>query len=107
MRPRDEKTSIFNFLDMKLVRINASELANADLNEREMCRLLGMGEPGCCQCGCHYSATTATNDTANDTGGLTSDPGSQPCCPQPVCDWEPPQFWGADCGHNPQESVCP
>ena len=72
---------------MKLERINASELSNADLNERELCRLLGgAGEPGCCQCGCHYSATTATNNTANNTGGgLTSDPGAQPCdCSTPA-----------------------
>ena len=71
---------------MKFERINVSELANADLNERELCRLLGGGDPGCCQCGCHYTATTATNNTTNDADGLTSDPGSETC----------------DCGGSPE-----
>ena len=69
---------------MKLERISASELANADLNEREMCHLLGGGDPGCCQCGCHYSSTTATNNSYNNEDGLTSDTGAQTCqctCP--------------------------
>jgi natural product precursor len=65
---------------MKLTKINLNELANADLNEREMCRLLGGGTPGCCQCGCHGSSTTNSNDSANDAGGFTSDPGANPCC---------------------------
>ena len=43
---------------MKLKKINLSELSNADLNEREMCRLLRGGDPGCCQCG--YDACVKT-----------------------------------------------
>ena len=67
---------------MKLERISTSELANADLNEWEMCRLVGGGYPRCYQCGCHYSSTTATNNTPNNKDGLTSDPRAQPCdCP--------------------------
>lgn len=34
--------------------------------------------------GCHYATSggslTSTNDSANDAGGLTSDPGALPCC---------------------------
>jgi natural product precursor len=65
---------------MKLTKINLNQPANANLNEREMCRLLGGGEPGCCQCGCHGSSTTSSNDRANNAGGLTSDPGATTPC---------------------------
>jgi natural product precursor len=65
---------------MKLTKINLSELANTDLNEREMCRLLGGGTPGCCQCGCHGSSTTSSNDSANDADGYTSDPDATTPC---------------------------
>lgn len=78
---------------MKLEKINLSELANADLNEREMCRLLGGGTPGCCQCGCHYSATTASNDSANTSEGKTSDPGATPC----PSDDNPSYTYGENC----------
>ena len=65
---------------MKLTKINVSKLANADLKEQEMCSLLGGGTPGCCQCGCHGSSTTGSNNSANYAGGLTSDPGvTTPC----------------------------
>jgi hypothetical protein len=48
-----------------------------------MCHLLGGGTQGCCQCGCHYSATTASNDSANNSNGYTSDPGATtPCDPE-------------------------
>ena len=110
---------------MKYERISLSELANADLNERELCRFLGGGDPGCCQCGCHYSATTATNNTANDQEGFSSDPGSEPCdcggspeptqesgfgCPQNsgfLCEPIPTLVNGPQCGYPAQESVCP
>ena len=107
---------------MKLERISVSELATADLNEREMCRLLGGGEPGCCQCGCHYTSTTATNDAANNEYGYTSDPGAQPCnCPEepdpePIheCDFfckpivKPTQTtWTLDCGVHPVDNCKP
>jgi len=59
---------------MKLTKINLNELANADLNEREMCRLLGGGTPGNCQCSCAGSSTTGTNNSANNASGLTSEP---------------------------------
>lgn len=72
---------------MKLEKIKLTELADAELNEREMCRILGGGTPGCYQCGCHYATSggslTSTNDSANDAGGLTSDPGVLPCCSTP------------------------
>ena len=68
---------------MKLTKINLSQLANADLNEREMCRLLGGGDPGCCQCSCAGSSTTATNNSWNNKDGLTSVPTPTP--PQSQC----------------------
>jgi len=63
---------------MKLQKINLIELSNADLNEREMCVLLGSGDPGCCQCSCAGSSTTGTNNSYNNKDGLTSYPGTQP-----------------------------
>ena len=69
---------------MKLKKLKLNELSNSDLNEREMVRILGGGEPGCCQCGCNYEgqpggSSTSSNDSANDANGYTSDPGSHPC----------------------------
>ena len=55
---------------MKLTKINLNELSNADLNEREMCRLLGGS--GNCQCSCAGSSTTGTNDSYNNASGLSS-----------------------------------
>ena len=68
---------------MKLQKINLNQLANADLNEREMYRLLGGGDHGCCQCGCHGSSTTGSNNSANNAGGQTSDPGATTPCDTP------------------------
>lgn len=69
---------------MKLEKINLNELANAELNEREMCHILGGGTVGCCQCGCNFTSSggssTSSNASANDAGGFTSDPGAHPCC---------------------------
>lgn len=69
---------------MKLEKIKLTELADAELNEREMCQILGGGIPGCCQCGCHYAnsggSSTSSNGGANNSGGLTSDPGADSCC---------------------------
>jgi len=72
---------------MELTKISLNDLAIADLNERELCRLWGRGNPGSCQCGCHYynsgGSSSPTNDSANFGYGYTSDPGAQPCnCPQ-------------------------
>ena len=74
---------------MKLPKINLNEISNSDLNEKEMCVLLGGGEPGCCQCSCAGSATTGTNNSYNNKEGLTSDPGAQTCVCASMCDWEP------------------
>ena len=93
---------------MKLKKLKLNELSNSDLNEREMVRILGGGEPGCCQCGCNYEgqpggSSTSSNDSANDAYGYTSDPGTNPCdCDpypfpfpvpndNPAC--PPPQTW--------------
>jgi natural product precursor len=69
---------------MKLEKINLNELATAELDEREMYRLLGGGTAGCCQCGCNYStsggSSTSDNDSANNSSGYTSDPGATTPC---------------------------
>ena len=39
----------------KLQKIKLDELAGIDLNERGLCRILGGGTPGNCQCGCLYA----------------------------------------------------
>ena len=36
---------------MKLRKLKLNEASKAELNEREMCRVLGGGTIGCCQCG--------------------------------------------------------
>jgi natural product precursor len=96
---------------MKLEKINLNELANAELDEREMYRLLGGGTSGCCQCGCNYSTSggsnTSDNDSANNSSGYTSDPGATTPCdntPEPV---DPPQT-SAQCGCSPvkQDNLC-
>ena len=55
---------------MKLRKLKLNEASKAELNEREMCRVLGGGTPGCCQCGCNYEgkpggSSTSANDSAN------------------------------------------
>ena len=35
---------------MKLRKLKLNEASKAELNEREMCRVLGGGTHGCCQC---------------------------------------------------------
>ena len=42
-----EKLLILKKLIMKLEKIKLTELADAKLNEREMCKILGGGTPGC------------------------------------------------------------
>ncbi len=42
-------------INMKLNKLKLNQLSDADLNEREMLRILGGGTPGCCQCGCNYA----------------------------------------------------
>ena len=73
---------------MKLRKLKLNEASKAELNEREMCRVLGGGTIGCCQCGCNYEgsggSTTHNNGTANykigpsggnSTGGCITDGG--------------------------------
>jgi natural product precursor len=86
---------------MKLTKIKLNQLAEIEMNEREMCRLLGGGTPGCCQCSCAYADTggssTSANDGANNANGQTSD-GSNPCCTPPP----PPQ---KDCYCQPADGT--
>ena len=70
---------------MKLKKLKLHEISNADLSEKEMCRILGGGTKGCCQCGCHYAgkgggSSFGNNNSANDEHGYVSDLGAQPCC---------------------------
>lgn len=93
---------------MKLKKITLNEVSQAELNEKEMLRILGGGTPGCCQCGCEYSGTgggssTSSNDSANNAKGLTSD-GSHPCCNTPSgtgSSWPVPEG-----KPEPQSSLC-
>lgn len=90
----------------KLQKLKLTQLSDVNLNEREMCRLLGSGDPGCCQCSCAYAnsggASTNANDSANNANGYTSSGYTgQVCCPsypkpQIVCEW--------NC--NPQSTTC-
>ena len=98
---------------MKLKKLKLNELSNTDLNEREMVRILGGGEPGCCQCGCNYEgqpggSSSSSNDSANDAQGYTSDPGALPCCDPDY--YEPPQSPGhggySPCNPMPVDGPC-
>ena len=69
---------------MKLRKLKLNEISKAELDDREMCRILGGGTPGCCQCGCHYAgqpggSSYGANGGANNEHGLVSDLGAQPC----------------------------
>ena len=66
---------------MKKKKLKLNELSKTELNEREMCRILGGA--GACQCGCHYEgkpggSSTASNNSANNADDLTSDPTPTP-----------------------------
>ncbi len=95
---------------MKLGKIKLTELADAKLNEREMCRILGGGTPGCCQCGCHYAtsggSSTSANDSANNSGGMTSDPEEQPCCSTTPIFTLPPLGTACDPTRYGQDRLC-
>lgn len=102
---------------MKLKKISLNAVAKAELNEKEMLRILGGGVVGCCQCGCKYAgsgggSSTSSNDKANNAKGYTSD-GSLPCCPDNTGgSGTKPSFPGytlppIDEDIAAQESVCP
>ncbi len=87
---------------MKLKKLKLNEIEKIELNEREMCRILGGGTPGCCQCGCKYvgqgGSSTSDNRDANDAYGLNSDYSAQPCCDSGS---------GSDSGFTPQSgAIC-
>ena len=82
---------------MKTDKLKLHEISGSELNELEMCRVLGGGEVGCCQCGCKYAnsggSSTSANNSANNAGGLTSD-GSQQCCKYEGGTIEGGDLWG-------------
>jgi natural product precursor len=94
---------------MKLTKISLNQLSDADLNEREMCRLLGGGTPGCCQCGCHYTASSSSNQSANNAEGYTSDPeATTPCDTTPPPDDTNPSYtYGDGCTWAVGGMECP
>ena len=91
----------------KLQKIKLDELAGIDLNERGLCRILGGGTPGNCQCGCLYAeaggSKTGSNDSANDAGGHYST-----TCPpaQEQCPWCPSLNTSACVPTQPQDVPC-
>jgi len=94
----------------KLQKIKLDELSGIDLNERGLCRILGGGTPGNCQCGCLYAdhggSEAGDNDKANVAGGHYST-----TCPpaQDQCTCPPPQTLcvpACDPVIQPQVSVC-
>ena len=98
----------------KLQKIKLDELAGIELNEKGLCRILGGGTPGNCQCGCLYAdaggAESADNDAANSAGGQYSTTCPQSGCGEDsqsialLCDYTPtPQHV---CSCVPQDVVC-
>ena len=74
-----------NLNSMKLRKLKLNEISKSELDDREMCRILGGGTAGCCQCGCHYAgqpggSSYGANGGANNEHGYVSDSGAQPCC---------------------------
>ena len=65
----------------KLQKISLKQISKTNLDQRQLCRLLG---GSCCQCGCHYAndggSSTTDNYNANEAGGLYSDPGNYCGC---------------------------
>ncbi len=77
----------------KLQKIKLDELAGIDLNEKGLCRILGGGTPGNCQCGCLYEGAgggSSSNDNrfANIVAGQYST-----VCPEP----DPPIWIQVNC----------
>lgn len=111
-----DKPGIYNKFQfrkiMKLKKISLNQISEANLNEREMCRLLGGGTPGCCQCGCHYAGTpggasTSANTSANNAEGKYSD--YQPQCSGCSCSSYPPlprPLHETPSCYNPQSTTC-
>lgn len=69
----------------KLKKLTLNQIADVQLQEDKMCRILG-GAPGDpCQCGCEYAgsggSSTSSNNSANVAGGLHS--GNCPTPPTP------------------------
>ncbi|MBC8592443.1 rSAM-modified peptide [Oscillospiraceae bacterium N12] len=99
---------------MKTDKLKLHEISGSELNELEMCRVLGGGEVGCCQCGCKYAnnggSSTSANNSANNAGGLTSD-GSQQCCKYEGGTIEGGDLWGGKIEIDPyiaeQDNLCP
>lgn len=91
---------------MMKLEIKLTELADAELNEREMCRILGGGTPGCCQCGCNYATSegvgVSANNRVNNEHEQSSDLDSEK---QPGCSTSSdstlisldPEFLGSSC----------
>lgn len=98
---------------MKTDKLKLHEISGSELNELEMCRVLGGGEVGCCQCGCKYAnsggSSTSANNSANNAGGLTSD-GSQQCCKYEGGTIEGGDLWGGSLELDPittkQDNLC-
>nr|WP_302829735.1 TIGR04149 family rSAM-modified RiPP [uncultured Bacteroides sp.] len=94
---------------MNLKKLKLNEIEKVELNEREMCRVLGGGTSGCCQCGCMYAdsngSSSSDNSSANNKFGYTSDPSIHPCCDAEtiqsiICNYE---YFGG----GPQDALCP
>ena len=89
----------------KLQKIKLDELAGIELNEKGLCRILGGGTPGNCQCGCLYAdaggAESADNDAANSAGGQYS----TTCPPEPE---RPTPHYLKTCEIliHPQDALC-
>lgn len=98
---------------MKLKKLKLNEIEKVELNEREMCRVLGGGTSGCCQCGCMYAdsngSSSSDNSSANNKFGYTSDPSIHPCCDadtKPPFDVDFTQPSGPSCGYAAQDVLC-
>jgi len=90
----------------KLKKITLNQLATAELNERELCRILGGGTPGCCQCSCNYPeiSGTSANDSANNKYGYYSDEPAQ--CTQCDCYTPTLNSYVIECGGMTLASLC-
>ena len=56
----------------QLSKLKLNWLSNAELNEKELSRILGGGTPGDCCCGCNGPSSSSDNSSANNASDLHS-----------------------------------
>lgn len=98
---------------MKLKKIKLNELANAELNDHEMLRILGGGnDVGTCECGNEQDSANNVWQVTGYHGAMPMGEASNPnfCISYPVLNPSPPQGYCHNCtyiyGCNTLDTDC-